>query len=504
MKPNTEPVTVAVMDGDKEAFRKTYIPICPEYADALTQVYPYELDKDQHLILFVPRDGYRDRVDGGKHQRKPLMCGFNATEDYLQAIHGVKLHHADKTWYEDHPLTVPDGLPMGATLRVIQELVEPYGMRISRVRVIPGTSIPQAVAVWQKTLGVNPLALADRSTTNREFAEMAGMDLREADEAFRFEFGSEPLRPSIMCASGLQSTTTTATGWMGGHASYLSPRMMAGMVDMSIQLSRLCFDPWSEAGPPEYEALQAKAPPPDNKLPDIYQMWMTLPIEIRDGLNQPFKYDFDVRPLREKIPAFTSGSGGYGTAMLPSKSDPQRYGGHTVRDGEPVPKDHCRACGDKIFKDVPGAELSGPFCLQCWVCMFLNVKCPGKLADGEDCGVPWTEWFPSYRGFDRAKREIHMRCPMCEKEYFLSAAPNRSEKYERLMFVALSYNLTYPERTEFLALRNHVTEILDKESVAMSELAEATNDGRKGKDQLAVSKDKQTKLLGAGASKPVH
>ena len=105
-----------------------------------------------------------------KWRKTPLLCGLQATRDYLEAILGVKLSKEDKSFYEDHPLLEEDGLPTASTLRVVQEMVDPYGLRISRVRVQQGLHLTGDLKLWRKILGVNPMALTDKDSTNLDAA----------------------------------------------------------------------------------------------------------------------------------------------------------------------------------------------------------------------------------------------------------------------------------------------------------------------------------------------
>lgn len=502
---NKEPVTVVVMDSEgKEVKTTVFVPWAIEYADALTQIYPWVLDKDGHLILAIPEPGYRDKAEYAEPPRKPLMCGFDAANDYLQAIFGLRLHTVDRNWYEDHPMTVPDGLPMGATLRVLQELGEPYGMRIARVRVAPGTSIPEGVAIWQKYLGVNPLALGDRTTSNDEFAEMAGIEAAAAHRDFRFEFGDVPLRPSIACTSGLTTDPKAITGWTGGHAFYLPPRGKQAKADMSIQFARTERDPWGELGAPSFEALDAKLPPEPPRVPDLAQMWNAIPIEVRDKLEKPFVFEFTVRPHRIPKPKYNYPPvGGYSvTKSLPPAGGATTAAGipdeHKYQDGAPVPVGHCRACGENI-NIVGGTKYSGSFfCLNCWTCLFHTIDCPCDF-NGEKCGTVWVDLVPTYRGWDRNKAQIYVACPRCTKKCWLDCSLAGGTRYERLMFMALAYNLNTPERMEFLALRETVMSKLSAEWDK-----QVGDDVRKDEPNGNTTDTKAPEPTGADSSRTIH
>ena len=164
----------------------------------------------------------------------PSGCLFSAADDYMQAWFGRRLDtRSDKDFFNNHPLTTATGTPQEHTLRVLQELIEPYGLRISRVNMAPGHAPTGDLARWMSVLGANPLAMQDYQTTNEDFASKVGMEPAEADRQFRFTFTDGILRPCIFCDA---ATNKSGVYTGGGHASYKGPRAHYEEGVLSLQI----------------------------------------------------------------------------------------------------------------------------------------------------------------------------------------------------------------------------------------------------------------------------
>jgi hypothetical protein len=166
-------------------------------------------------------------------------CTFEATDNYLAARWGRKLHHTDRQWLSLHPFASDDGVPTEYTLICLQQLLEPYGMAISAVRMRQGAlAASKHIMQFAAALGCNPLGLFDHRTTNEEAAEKLGVDLAKAEKMWRFEFHEEPLPGcTVVCERGMSSTSEYSTGFAGGHARYMAPRDRYGNWVLSVQFA---------------------------------------------------------------------------------------------------------------------------------------------------------------------------------------------------------------------------------------------------------------------------
>jgi hypothetical protein len=164
-------------------------------------------------------------------------CVYTATNNYMQSRWGRKLDDYDLRWLSSHPMATDDGVPQEYTATCIDQLVKPYGMRVSRIRIRRGSLVlGDNIMAWIQALGCNHFALADRSTTNAEAAARLGITEHEADLLWRVEFHDDPLPCSIVGERGLTSTSQYQVGAFGGHAKYQSPRAPIGDWFVSVQL----------------------------------------------------------------------------------------------------------------------------------------------------------------------------------------------------------------------------------------------------------------------------
>lgn len=185
-------------------------------------------------VVQIPQDCCAYKPKNGANHSQPLPCLYNALDDYMQHFFGRKMDSDDRDFFDYHPLTTKDGTPEAATLRVAQELIEPYGLVISRVYLAPGTSMGSDMKQWPLALRANPAAMMNRKTSNAEFAKQMGLDLETANKAYRFEFTTAPLRPSISCGALGHSTKTQQAG--SGHASYEGPRAKENSSTLQFQI----------------------------------------------------------------------------------------------------------------------------------------------------------------------------------------------------------------------------------------------------------------------------
>lgn len=251
----TRRVYVEHKDGTLQSFIVPYD--CTGWYDIAKQVYPTKQENANTEGLVIPID----RCEFSYGEPTFNACVYTATLDYLQARWGRKLDDSDRRWLARHPLATDSGIPQEYTITAIQQLVAPYGMRVSRVRIRAGALVlGDQNMQWAQALGCNPLALADRRTSNDQAATMLGVDSTLASQLWRLEFSDSPLPGSIIGERGWSNSTGVQVGAMGGHARYLAPRGVPSDWFVSIQLA-----PDTEveylAPPPEPEYVERKGTP---------------------------------------------------------------------------------------------------------------------------------------------------------------------------------------------------------------------------------------------------
>jgi hypothetical protein len=212
-----------------------------------------------------------DETLAWKTERKSVMCcAYNATDQYLQSKFLAKLDSADKTWYENHSKTVATGLPMAFTITVLSDLVKPYDLGIKKVWIQKNKAAYEETILWEKVLGVNPMAAINRNVSNREFLDSVGPEVAEAmgwtEDSWGIDYvDSLPKGVPMVSMAGVSTATSFAAG--GGHASYHGPRN----TPTSFQMA-LCYDRLEKCNyldtPPTFEN---EAPGEGNKVLDLEQ-----------------------------------------------------------------------------------------------------------------------------------------------------------------------------------------------------------------------------------------
>lgn len=189
-------------------------------------------------VMLIPEDC----VDFDYAKPKFNACTYTATEDYLAARWGRKLHFTDRDWLAGHPLATDDGIPQAHTATCLQQLLQPYGMGVSRMRIRRGSLFPTATE-WAQVLGCNPFGMIDHQTTNAEALDRMGITDAEQraqfDALWRLEFHDAPLPCSVIGERGWSNQAGVNVGTAGGHARYLAPRSSAGDWTVSLQFAPL-------------------------------------------------------------------------------------------------------------------------------------------------------------------------------------------------------------------------------------------------------------------------
>lgn len=238
-KPPCGTIKVVNADG-ADIFTATVAHVDDDWWGVASAVYP----PDEQNVMTIPESAVHWREEAVGFN----ACTFDATDDYMQAQWGKRLDSNDKDWAKYHPLATDGGIPQEYTADVLHGLVEPYGFGVDRIRVPKGALLLGGQATkWILALGCNPYAMVDHSTTNEEAIARLKADgvpeaelptLEAANALWRFEFGDEPLRPSVVGMAGY--TGPEKVGFGMGHAKYLSYRApSASGWKVSVQLAPL-------------------------------------------------------------------------------------------------------------------------------------------------------------------------------------------------------------------------------------------------------------------------
>lgn len=328
-------------------------------------------------------------------KQKPLMCVYTATDDYLEKVLGVRLSQEDREFFENHPLTNPEGTPFQDTLRVVQELIDPYGLRISRVQVRPGTFLRGDITQWRGILGCNPLGYADRTTSNDDFLKKLGDNAAMEDiSKYRFNHTHEMLYPSISCDAS-EMTANGVNAWSNGHAQYVPPRRkkIYGAI-LSFQIDRGPLVPWK--GMPKFAAV----PPEKEKVIKCFE------------LDDWYKSDF--RKASFTTQDWRSGSGAKKT-----------HGGSTT-GGSNLPvivssakKPPCHMCDRKDKDRLHTYKVPG-ICDECWDFVAKKLLCNrGECIQAKE--FRHTPPF-KYSAFHEPTGRVYVTCQQCNlSQYFTDA-----------------------------------------------------------------------------------
>lgn len=188
-----------------------------------------------------------------KTSKHVATCAFAGTDEYLKHVLGMSLHGSDREWYVDHPLTETGGLPAQHTITLLNDLVRPWGLGVSRVWMRKGHIDWPEHGAWKDVLGCNDMAYADNETSDEEFVREMLSSIQEdtpeeqrealrqwaADQVqnVRFSYVKDlPSAPMVIFEGGY--TSKYASG--GGHASFRAPRSGKGdNWGLAVQFDRL-------------------------------------------------------------------------------------------------------------------------------------------------------------------------------------------------------------------------------------------------------------------------
>lgn len=324
---------------------------------------------------------------GGK---QPLMCTYTAIKDYVEKLHGIRFSYEDEKFFKEHPLVETDGCPMGATLRVAQELIEPYGLRVSRVQLTPGVNPVGDLAQWRRVLGCNPKAMSDRDTSNAVWREET-----KDDTDYRFEFAERGLRPAVSCGIALASDNYT-TGASMGHARYVAPRETPNCPILTFQMERAREVPWKK--PPVFAAVAN--PVKYETYFDANKWWQDKPKSSIASKVTHYFQGKEVKPPTTWI----------------------KGGNHEISYLTPVCKT-CKRPSDKQRHTllVPGV------CDDCWNMFWANWHCPADACKRTTIVQPIRFRYAKYTkiGGPGTSTAIFGRCTMCHQEVVIEATVDK-------------------------------------------------------------------------------
>lgn len=225
-----------ILETHPDEYEYTYIePQTPEHRDgAIADV------KDKDGKVFAVYCEHDDVVWNKKIvTRSVATCLYNACKDYMQHMYGMALDDDDRQWYSKYAEKINEhGCTQAWTLTVIQQLVEPYGLGISRVRVPKKNMRMKEHEAFMLSLGCNPSFLQDGVTTNEEWALSMGMPedlIPMATQDFKFDCSNTPLSPAITLSVFGDTQTLNSHN---GAANYCGPRGSRPST-MWVQLDRL-------------------------------------------------------------------------------------------------------------------------------------------------------------------------------------------------------------------------------------------------------------------------
>lgn len=356
----------------------------PSDFEDMKKQYPTEVLGDHKVglrqVVIVPESHAGLITEVTRTKASPMMCLFTAVEDYCSHILGVKFTEDDRTFFKNHPATQSDGVPFPDTLRVAQELIQPYGLRISRVQLAPNYGVKGDILQWRKVLGINPLAMGDRLTSNAMWREKSPKDTQD----YRFEHVKEALYPSVSCGVIYGGESSGVTGSTGGHAVYLPPRRRATGALLSFQIDRAPLVPW--------KVLPV--------FPDPVAAEAEKTIEVFD-LDGWWKSDFRNRKFSPTTPT-----------NLPVKTETkveEKKEASTLNAKKPL----CYKCQRPPKDRTHDFGFSG-ICDQCWSAFIAGLNCDRTI-----CAEQTTTPPPHLKlvAFHIKSRALFLQCPVCYRTY---------------------------------------------------------------------------------------
>jgi len=171
-------------------------------------------------------------------------CVYRAVEKYIEKLGLGGFTSGDIDWFKYHPNVTSDGASRGTVLGVVQGLLYPYGIGISRVYMPVASALGEEHKVFAAALGMNPAATVTHAVSNAGFLESLGDNIdpliaENINRTCRFEFVEEPPTPCVALVNASSTTftkeskvnggTNVVSQWSSttvgfGHADYLGAR----------------------------------------------------------------------------------------------------------------------------------------------------------------------------------------------------------------------------------------------------------------------------------------
>ena len=239
-----------VMEGSERKYVAKSEIHAPDAVEINTLLTNFEgvFDEENNMYLgSVHVDNVTITKSRGKTASK---CAYNSSQEYLTSHFGRRLNEGDSNWYDDHPYTEPGGLGKDHTITLLNDLVAPYGVGVSKVYVRSGSLAQPDHKLWWEVLGINPLAREYQNVSNEDFRKKSleeGLtdEILKSFPKFNFEYvDTLPSGPMITCSSN--------------HATFRGCRcLMPRDWEMAI-----CYDYIDKCvyhtTPPTYNALDFK------------------------------------------------------------------------------------------------------------------------------------------------------------------------------------------------------------------------------------------------------
>lgn len=232
-------ITCSVI-GDDRIWKLNNIVKCE--VERLYEYFDTIETQEEIRVILTPENARWKKEWLGSSHGSVLMCAYNATKEYLKHLLGIELDNDDASWYRSHPLTEQRGLPEEHTITVLNDLVKPYGIGVSHVYAMKGTSAYPEQLLWQNVLGTNSEGLLNHNMSNAEWLDSLGLDeatrpfMETQAAGYHFEY-VDRIPDACIAMSGSGGAVGASAG--GGHTTYYGPRKRVHNFKLGIKYDRI-------------------------------------------------------------------------------------------------------------------------------------------------------------------------------------------------------------------------------------------------------------------------